>query len=128
MFALIWLTFIGAMLFLAYTLDQMDKPKKSVAPPKPNYADALAKQAKAAEYRKSTSVEDMSLWIEAAARRLIWHWPSVQFTEALRLMREHVAECCGWLGHPDYVWTPETAKEIADEYVNEYGEKYGANA
>lgn len=49
-------------------------------------------------------------------------WPDLDRKTAAKWMREYVAFSGMAFGDPDYEWTPRAADELAQHYVDEFGE------
>lgn len=64
------------------------------------------------------------IWLRIAARHLLTFWPDFGMVRAIRELRDCLPD---QFGHPDYDWSEEAARELAEEYIREFGEHYGSN-
>lgn len=80
-------------------------------------------QARLLERREADGVT-LEEWLEWAVDRLCWWWPDVTRSWARRNLLDHMpAE----FGNPNCAWTKDSAEEMADDFVKEYGEQGGSN-
>ena len=129
---------VGAWAFASAALAFSNSPKAKVPPPRPIenadkpsdlLRDLLQKQAsQAAErHRVEKAMAPLEAWIQIAIRHLMHLWPTMSYDEASREMRGYLADDIKAWPSDEYIYTPDSAREMAVEYTRDYGEQFGAN-
>lgn len=131
---LTWISILGGAAAYAYAAVrhiEREVPKPAPKGDRTDMRAILDAQAKQAEQRArmTYSAEGTTLadWADRFARRLVEVW-MIDYNEALRLTYEWLDLCDMRFPDPAYDWSLRSAVEMADEYMRENGEEYGANA
>ncbi len=110
--------------------------KRAQRPPRPCFEKI--KQAQARQATKQRSHFDgispprddtpEQRWIREAVRRLLELWPGMGRERARREIVGYM-ECFPMsYGDPGFDWSMSAARELAEAYVEDFGEDYGSNA
>lgn len=91
---------------------------------------ALQKQVREAYVRAEAAkrLAPLEEWLELAIRHLMHLWPDMTHAQASRELRDYLSDAiAAWPGG-GHQYTPESAREMAEDYMHEFGETYGSNS